>query len=136
MTTVTLQLDSARSGSKAAQASQASLHAQLTTAQQYLPAVLDSANADMVFYFAGVDVAAGDRYSKLALTEVGIGRRDRCVIEAAHVRGLPLTIVLAGGRAPSRARTAELHAHVFREGVAYEQGVSAFPEGATARSIG
>ena len=76
MTTVTLQLDSARSGSKAAQASQASLHAQLTTAQQYLPAVLDSANADMVFYFAGVDGAAGDRYGKLALTEVGTGRRD------------------------------------------------------------
>jgi hypothetical protein len=36
--------------------------------------------------------------------------------------GLPLVIVLAGGYAPSRARTAQLHAHVFREAVAYERG--------------
>jgi hypothetical protein len=35
--------------------------------------VLDAANADMVFYLAGVDVAAGDRYGKLALT--GSARR-------------------------------------------------------------
>jgi acetoin utilization deacetylase AcuC-like enzyme len=93
--------------------------------QQYLPAVLDTANADMVFYLAGVDVAAGDRYGKLALTEEGIKRRDRCVIETVRGRGVPLAIVLAGGYAPSRARTAELHAHVFREAVAYEQGVGA-----------
>jgi acetoin utilization deacetylase AcuC-like enzyme len=93
--------------------------------QHYLPAVLDTANADMVFYLAGVDVAAGDRYGKLVLTEEGIKRRDRCVIEAIRGRGVPLTIVLAGGYAPSRARTAELHAHVFREAVAYQQGTSA-----------
>jgi acetoin utilization deacetylase AcuC-like enzyme len=37
-------------------------------------------------------------------------------------RGVPLVIVLAGGYAPTRARTAELHAHVFREAVAYERG--------------
>jgi len=104
--------------------------------QQSLPAVLDTAHADMVFYLAGVDVAAGDRYGKLALTEEGIKRRDRCVIEAVRGRGLPLTIVLAGGYAPSRARTAELHAHVFREAVAYEQSASACPDGATARRIG
>jgi Histone deacetylase domain len=81
----------------------------------------DAANADMVFYLAGVDVAAGDRYGKLALTEEGIRQRDRCVIEAVRSRGVPLSIVLAGGYAPTRARTAELHAHAFREGAAYER---------------
>jgi acetoin utilization deacetylase AcuC-like enzyme len=85
----------------------------------HLPAVLDTADPDLVFYLAGVDVAAGDRYGKLALTEQGIRLRDRHVIDAVRGRGLPLTIVLAGGYAPSRARTAELHAHVFREAVAY-----------------
>jgi acetoin utilization deacetylase AcuC-like enzyme len=74
-----------------------------------------------VFYLAGVDVAAGDRYGKLALTEEGIRRRDRCVIEAVRGRGLPLVIVLAGGYAATRARTAELHAHAFRESAAYER---------------
>jgi acetoin utilization deacetylase AcuC-like enzyme len=85
----------------------------------HLPRVLEAAAADIVFYLAGVDVAAGDRYGKLALTEEGIKQRDRCVIEAVRGRGLPLSIVLAGGYAATRARTAELHAHVFREAAAY-----------------
>src|ERR1700722_1557286 len=89
--------------------------------QRHLPAVLDSARADLVFYLAGVDVAAGDRYGKLALTEAGIRLRDRQVIEAVRGRGIPMTIVLAGGYAATRARTAELHAHAFREAVAYER---------------
>jgi acetoin utilization deacetylase AcuC-like enzyme len=89
--------------------------------RDHLPAVLDAAKADMAFYLAGVDVAAGDRYGKLALTEEGIRQRERSVIEAVRARGLPLVIVLAGGYAPTRTRTAELHAHVFREAVAYER---------------
>jgi acetoin utilization deacetylase AcuC-like enzyme len=93
----------------------------LDSLQRHLPTVLDAANADIVFYLAGVDVAAGDRYGKLALTEEGIRRRDRWVIEAVRSRGLPLIIVLAGGYAATRARTAELHAHVFRESTAYER---------------
>jgi acetoin utilization deacetylase AcuC-like enzyme len=92
----------------------------LETLQRHLPRVLDAANADIVFYLAGVDVAAGDRYGKLALTEEGIRQRDRCVIEAVRSRGVPLSIVLAGGYAATRARTAELHAHVFREAAVYE----------------
>jgi acetoin utilization deacetylase AcuC-like enzyme len=87
--------------------------------QRHLPAVLDSAHADIAFYLAGVDVAAGDRYGKLALTEQGIRLRERLVIDAVRSRGVPLAIVLAGGYAVSRARTAQLHAHVFREAVAY-----------------
>jgi acetoin utilization deacetylase AcuC-like enzyme len=75
-----------------------------------------------VFYLAGVDVAAGDRYGKLKLSEDGIRRRDRAVIEAVRGRGVPLVIVLGGGYAATRARTAELHAHAFREAAAYERG--------------
>jgi acetoin utilization deacetylase AcuC-like enzyme len=92
----------------------------LDALRRHLPTVLDTANADIVFYLAGVDVAAGDRYGKLALTEEGVRQRDRCVIEAVRSRALPLSIVLAGGYAPTRARTAELHAHAFREAAAYE----------------
>ena len=92
----------------------------LDALQRHLPTVLDTANADIVFYLAGVDVAAGDRYGKLALTEEGIRQRDRWVIETVRSRGAPLSIVLAGGYAATRARTAELHAHAFREAVAYE----------------
>jgi acetoin utilization deacetylase AcuC-like enzyme len=83
---------------------------------RHLPRVLDG--ADIAFYIAGVDVAAGDRFGKLAVSEEGIRRRDRKVIDAVRSRGMPLVIVLGGGYAASPARTAELHAHSFREAVA------------------
>jgi acetoin utilization deacetylase AcuC-like enzyme len=89
--------------------------------RRHLPSVLDSAHPHIAFYLAGVDVGAGDRYGRLALTEEGIRRRDRMVIESVRARGVPLCIVLAGGYAQTRARTAELHMHVFREAAAYER---------------
>jgi acetoin utilization deacetylase AcuC-like enzyme len=96
----------------------------LDTLQRHLPAVIEAAGADLVFYLAGVDVAAGDRYGKLALTEEGIRLRDQQVIRAVRSRGLPLAIVPAGGYAATRTRTAELHVHAFREAVAYERAVN------------
>jgi len=95
-------------------------HEYLGLLQRHLPAVLDQSRAQIAFYLAGVDVAAGDRYGKLALTEEGIRLRDRCVIESVRGCGVPLVIVLAGGYAVTRDRTAELHTHVFREAARYE----------------
>ncbi len=96
--------------------------AYLAELARLLPEVLGAADADLALYVAGVDVAAGDRYGRLALSEEGIRARDRMVIEAARERGLPLAIVLAGGYAPTRLRTAELHALVFREAAAQARG--------------
>jgi len=89
-----------------------------------LPLVMDKSRAQLAFYLAGVDVAAGDRYGKLALSESGVAQRDRFVIDTVRRRGVPLVIVLAGGYAVSRQRTAELHSHVFRAAKAFERGVS------------
>jgi acetoin utilization deacetylase AcuC-like enzyme len=97
----------------------------LAALQVHLPKVLDAAKPDIAFYLAGVDVASGDRYGKLALTEEGIRLRDREVIEAVRGRRISLVIVLAGGYAETRARTAALHAHAFREAVAYERSQQA-----------
>jgi acetoin utilization deacetylase AcuC-like enzyme len=91
------------------------------TLQGHLPTVLAKSGADIAFYLAGVDVAAGDRYGKLALSEDGVRARDLAVIEAVRGRGIPLVIVHGGGYAATRARTAELHAHAFREAVNYER---------------
>jgi acetoin utilization deacetylase AcuC-like enzyme len=97
----------------------------LDSLQRNLPLVLARSEPDIAFYLAGVDVAAGDRYGRLALSEAGIRARDAVVIETTRRRGVPLVIVLGGGYAPTRARTAELHAHVFREAVAYERRTAA-----------
>ena len=93
----------------------------LAALERHLPEVLDCAEADIAFYLAGVDVAAGDRYGRLALSEAGIRARDRRVVHSVRSRGLPMVIVLGGGYAATRARTAQLHAHAFREAVAYER---------------
>jgi len=69
----------------------------------------------IVFYLAGVDPVRGDRYGRLALSDEGLRRRDRHVLETCRARGLPVVITIAGGYAPTPARTAELHAHVFHE---------------------
>jgi acetoin utilization deacetylase AcuC-like enzyme len=90
--------------------------------ERHLPSVLERSAPDIVFYVAGVDVAADDRYGRLSLTEAGIRLRDRAVIETVRARGIPLGIVLGGGYAATPAHTATLHAHAFREAVAYEAG--------------
>jgi acetoin utilization deacetylase AcuC-like enzyme len=86
-----------------------------------LPLVMQAARADLVFYVAGVDVAAGDRYGKLSLSDEGVRSREESVVSAVRDRGLPMCVVLAGGYAQTRARTAELHGHVFRAAIAAEK---------------
>lgn len=95
-----------------------------TTDEQYLdvlrawlPAILERFDCDLVFYLAGVDVAAGDRYGRFKLTDTGIRTRDRFVIETVRERDLPLAVTMAGGYAATPHRTAELHAIVFEEAI-------------------
>ncbi len=84
---------------------------------EHLPSCFERARPDLVVYLAGVDVAAGDRFGRLALSQAGIGARDRLVLESCRARGVPACIVLAGGYAATPERTADLHAEAHR--VAY-----------------
>lgn len=82
----------------------------------HLPRAVEAARAELVFYLAGVDVARGDRFGRLALSEAGIAARDRMVLELALAARVPVCMVLSGGYAlgadgkTSSERTAELHA--------------------------
>jgi acetoin utilization deacetylase AcuC-like enzyme len=82
---------------------------------RHLGRILEGFVPDVVFYLAGVDPARGDRYGRLSLSDDGLARRDRHVLEACRGRGLPLVITIAGGYASTPSRTAELHSIVFRE---------------------
>ncbi len=57
--------------------------------------VFARARPDLVFYVAGVDVAAGDKLGSWRISPDGIFARDRRVIALA--RGLPTVMVTAGG---------------------------------------
>jgi acetoin utilization deacetylase AcuC-like enzyme len=91
---------------------------------RHLPAILRSFEADLVFYLAGVDIAAGDRYGRFALSDAGVRARDRFVVECVRSAGLPLVLTLAGGYAASAERTAQLHAIAFEEAVGFERALA------------
>lgn len=80
-----------------------------------LPEVIDKARPDLVVYLAGIDVLAGDRFGRLALTRQGLHARDGYVLETLYKAGLPVTLTLSGGYAPSPDQTADLHAIAHRE---------------------
>ncbi len=82
----------------------------LQTLQHALARQLPLAQADCVFYLAGADPFAGDRFGKLALTKSGLGHRDRLVIEACQAAKVPLTIVMAGGYATEIEDIVDIHA--------------------------
>jgi acetoin utilization deacetylase AcuC-like enzyme len=99
----------------------------LTMLKTSLPRVMAESRADIAYYVAGVDVAAGDRYGRLTLSDAGIAARDSFVVETVRAANVPLVITLGGGYALSRERTAELHVHVFRACVARERAAEAKP---------
>ncbi len=52
---------------------------------------------DLVFYVAGTDVLAGDALGSFQLTLQGVLDRDRFVLDALHMRRVPVVVMLAGG---------------------------------------
>jgi acetoin utilization deacetylase AcuC-like enzyme len=89
--------------------------AYLAKLDEHLPAVFERARPDLVVYLAGVDVVAGDRFGRLAMTREGLAARDRRVFESVSARGTPCLLVLAGGYAKTPRMTADLHAIAHRE---------------------
>jgi acetoin utilization deacetylase AcuC-like enzyme len=79
-----------------------------------LPQILTRFSADLIFYQAGVDVLAGDRFGKLALTMAGIGERDQLVSEFSRRAGLPQVITLGGGYAHDLDRIVTAHCQTVR----------------------
>ncbi len=89
--------------------------AYLETLQRHLPRVLDYAAPDLVFYLAGIDVMADDRYGRMALSRDGLHARDRFVLETIQGRAFPVALLLSGGYAETPELTADLHAVAYRE---------------------
>lgn len=88
--------------------------AYLETLAAELPPLLGAARPELVFYLAGVDPVAGDRYGRLSLTREGLRRRERLVLRTTRRQGVPVTLLLSGGYASSPATTADLHAEAHR----------------------
>ncbi len=79
-----------------------------------LPQLLERFRPDLILYQAGVDVLAGDRFGKLALTMAGVGERDRLVYDLTCRSGLPLVVTLGGGYARDIHQIVEAHCQTIR----------------------
>ncbi len=71
--------------------------AYLEALDRHLPQILARFEPDLVLYQAGVDGHEDDRLGRLALTDEGLDRRDRYVVDAVRSRGLPVASSLGGG---------------------------------------
>ncbi len=89
-----------------------------------LAEALERARPDLLFYLAGVDVVAGDRFGRLSLTRAGLSRRDAHVVRSTLEAGVPLVLLLSGGYAATPEETAELHATAHRAAAAVHGGFS------------
>ncbi|WP_165953387.1 histone deacetylase [Deinococcus sp. S9] len=79
--------------------------------------VLDAFRPDLLLYLAGVDVLAGDRFGRFALTLAGVRERNRRVLRWAREAGVPVVTMLAGGYNRDHALTVEAHASVVEDGL-------------------
>ncbi|MEJ7735323.1 MAG: histone deacetylase [Polyangiaceae bacterium] len=68
---------------------------------------------EVLFYQAGVDPLAGDRFGRLALTHDGLRARDARVFALARRLGVPLVVTLGGGYHPDIESTIAAHVAVF-----------------------
>jgi acetoin utilization deacetylase AcuC-like enzyme len=64
---------------------------------QYLPDLLTQVQPDLVLYDAGTDPHRDDLLGKLALSNTGIYKRDRYVLETCVKAGYPVACVIGGG---------------------------------------
>lgn len=84
--------------------------------KQALPA-LEAYRPDLLLYLAGVDVLAGDRFGRFALTLGGVRQRNRDVLTWARNAGVPVVTMMAGGYNKDHALTVEAHASVVLDGL-------------------
>lgn len=76
---------------------------------------LKEVQPDLVLYDAGVDVFVDDTLGRLCLTEQGIRRRDRWVLNRCVEAGIPVAAVIGGGYDKDVAALGRRHAIVHEE---------------------
>jgi acetoin utilization deacetylase AcuC-like enzyme len=76
---------------------------------------MDEVQPHLIIYDAGVDVFEGDKLGRLSLTEDGIRRRDRWVLDECVTKGIPVAAVVGGGYDKDVDALARRHAIVHEE---------------------
>ncbi|WP_309572973.1 histone deacetylase, partial [Deinococcus sp.] len=89
----------------------------LTVLREHALPALETFRPDLLLYLAGVDVLAGDRFGRFALSLDGVRERNRAVLVWAWGAGIPVVTMMAGGYNHDHALTVEAHASVVLDGL-------------------
>ena len=87
----------------------------LAAVERTLLQLLDQYQPQLVLYDAGVDIYAGDPLGRLQVSEAGLRRRDRWVLQTLVERNIPVATVIGGGYDDDRQALARRHAIVVEE---------------------
>lgn len=82
--------------------------------QETWHAVISAFRPDFVLYDAGADVHRDDVLGRLSITDAGMYARDRSVIEACLIEGVPIATVIGGGYDRDISRLAQRHGIVVQ----------------------
>lgn len=74
-----------------------------------LEKALQASRVGLAIYLAGADPFVGDKLGRLSVSKKGLAERDRLVLEACRVRGIPVVATMAGGYAPDIEDTVDIH---------------------------
>jgi len=93
-----------------------------TTGESYLqiledalPQIYQRSKPELIFYVSGVDVLAGDKLGKLALTKPECRERDRIVAQFFASKNIPLVAAMGGGYSPQIGDIVDAHCATFDE---------------------
>lgn len=80
----------------------------------HLPALMERVHPDLVFYQAGVDPHASDRFGKLQLSSAGLKRRNKMVLDLASKYQARLVTTMGGGYPKDLSIDSEPFFHVVQ----------------------
>ncbi len=86
----------------------------LSTLRTQLPQLIEKEKPDFIFYLSGVDIIAGDKLGRLALSEEGCKARDAFVLGLTKKNGIPVQCSMGGGYSPNIKTIIEAHANTYR----------------------
>jgi acetoin utilization deacetylase AcuC-like enzyme len=88
--------------------------AYLEALRAHVPALLQQAQPEMVWYLAGADPYVGDRLGRLSLSLAGLRQRDAYILDICRRAGVPAVITLGGGYAPQIQDIVQAHCNTIR----------------------
>jgi len=69
----------------------------LAALEEHLPPLIDKIRPELIFFQAGVDPHASDRFGKLELSSAGLKKRNKLVLDCAARQQARLVVTMGGG---------------------------------------